>query len=336
MASWVSGAADADGTIHHYYSSSTTTVDDVYGGSGSGGIRTMLSRLSIESFDADEEFSDYNYAKDEIVLLGFSSDSDDAHQGGAAACYSLPATPPRWRYQNEVGYHHHQLIGIGGKEYASENEAQKHINSNSRRQRRKRSRLLRPERWIGRDAVAAAASWDHGKEVVAALGDGEDDDADDEEEEQIFTGMGMEIGGGWSWSNNSNINSSFSGGDGESSDQSGGGGGRLMRIITKPKGGRRSICMDLEEMKACRDLGFELEHDQRIMPTRLSLSAASTFDTATTSSGGDSPISNWRISSPGDDPRDVKARLKVWAQAVALASSSPRHTTTSTSTPTST
>lgn len=300
MASW-GGAA---GTIHHYYSSSTTTADDVYG--DSGGIRTMLSRLSIESFDADadadEEFSDHKYAKDEIVLLGFSSDSDDAHQGGAAACYSLPATPPHWRYQNEVGYpQQQQLIGIGGKEYASENEAQKIINSNSRRQRRKRRSLLRPDRWIERDAVAAAAaSWDHGKEVVAGLGDGGDDDADDEEEEQISTGMGgMEIGGGWSWSNN---NSSFSGGDGESSDQSGGGGGRLMRIITKPKGGRRSICMDLEEMKACRDLGFELEHDQHMMPTptRLSLSAASNFDTATTSSGGDSPISNWRISSPGN------------------------------------
>lgn len=26
----------------------------------------------------------------------------------------------------------------------------------------------------------------------------------------------------------------------------------------------------------------------------------------------------------GDDPKDVKARLKVWAQAVALASTSPQ------------
>ncbi|KAL4384086.1 hypothetical protein GQ457_15G020420 [Hibiscus cannabinus] len=72
-------------------------------------------------------------------------------------------------------------------------------------------------------------------------------------------------------------------------------------VITRPKGGRKTLCMDLEEVKACRDLGFELE-----MP----------------SSGGNSPIASWRISSPGDDPRDVKARLKVWAQAVALASTS--------------
>ncbi|MBA0715100.1 hypothetical protein Golax_014022 [Gossypium laxum] len=89
-------------------------------------------------------------------------------------------------------------------------------------------------------------------------------------------------------------------------------------------GGKRSLCMDLEEVKACRDLGFELEHELMLeMPSasRVSLSG-STLDT--TSSGGNSPIANWRISSPGDDPRDVKARLKVWAQAVALASSS-RH-----------
>jgi len=29
------------------------------------------------------------------------------------------------------------------------------------------------------------------------------------------------------------------------------------------------------------------------------------------------PIANWKISSPGDDPDDVKARLKYWAQTVA-------------------
>lgn len=102
------------------------------------------------------------------------------------------------------------------------------------------------------------------------------------------------------------------------SDQSGGCGSGVV-VITRPKGGRRSLCMGLEEMKACRDLGFELEHERTLeMPSRVSLSG-STLDT---SSGGNSPIANWRISSPGDDPRDVKARLKVWAQAVALASTS--------------
>ncbi|CAN8253951.1 unnamed protein product [Cochlearia groenlandica] len=53
----------------------------------------------------------------------------------------------------------------------------------------------------------------------------------------------------------------------------------------------------------------------------ISVSAGSNFNTQT-SSGSNSPIATWRISSPGDDPKEVKARLKVWAQAVALASSS--------------
>ncbi|XP_022757704.1 uncharacterized protein LOC111304925 [Durio zibethinus] len=108
----------------------------------------------------------------------------------------------------------------------------------------------------------------------------------------------------------SNYSGSFSG------ESEGGSAGVV--VITRPKGGRRSLCMDLEEVKACRDLGFELEHERMLeMPGRVSLSG-STRD----SSGGNSPIANWRISSPGDDPKDVKARLKVWAQAVALVSTS--------------
>lgn len=79
------------------------------------------------------------------------------------------------------------------------------------------------------------------------------------------------------------------------SDQSGSTGTGVM-VITRPKGGNRPLCMDLEEVKACRDLGFELEHERMLeIPSRKSLSN-STLDT---SSGGNSPISNWRISSPG-------------------------------------
>ncbi|KAH7576516.1 hypothetical protein ACOSP7_000667 [Xanthoceras sorbifolium] len=100
-----------------------------------------------------------------------------------------------------------------------------------------------------------------------------------------------------------------------SGESEGGASGGGVVVITRPKGGKRSLCMDLEEMKACRDLGFELEHERMLEMPR----SGSTLDT---SSGGNSPIANWRISSPGDDPRDVKARLKVWAQAVALASAS--------------
>ncbi|CAH8266228.1 unnamed protein product [Arabidopsis lyrata] len=97
------------------------------------------------------------------------------------------------------------------------------------------------------------------------------------------------------------------------SDGGGGGGGELT-VLTKVGGGKKSMKMGFEELKACRDLGFELE-----VPGRVSISAGSNRET---SSGGNSPIANWRISSPGDDPKEVKARLKMWAQAVALASAS--------------
>ncbi|CAN1762428.1 hypothetical protein LINPERHAP1_LOCUS8366 [Linum perenne] len=84
-----------------------------------------------------------------------------------------------------------------------------------------------------------------------------------------------------------------------------------MVVITRPRGGRRSLCMDMGEVKACRDLGFELEHERMVeLPGPVS----------GTSSGSDSPVSNCRISNPGDDPRDVKERLKEWAHAVAMAS----------------
>ncbi|KAF3499575.1 hypothetical protein F2Q69_00039448 [Brassica cretica] len=71
-------------------------------------------------------------------------------------------------------------------------------------------------------------------------------------------------------------------------EQSGYGGGVV--VVTKPKGGGRPLCMDLGEVKACKDLGFELE------PGRVSYSGS----TMGTSSGGNSPVSpNHRISSPG-------------------------------------
>ncbi|CAH8367356.1 unnamed protein product [Eruca vesicaria subsp. sativa] len=101
--------------------------------------------------------------------------------------------------------------------------------------------------------------------------------------------------------------------DGDGNRYGGGGEGELT-VLTKVKGGKKSMKMGYEEVKACRDLGFDLE-----VPGRVSVSAGSNRETQT-SSGGNSPIANWRISSPGDDPKEVKARLKMWAQAVALAS----------------
>ncbi|XP_072975775.1 uncharacterized protein [Typha angustifolia] len=71
------------------------------------------------------------------------------------------------------------------------------------------------------------------------------------------------------------------------------------------------VCMDVEEVKACRDLGLGLPCDMRVQITCVD-------DT----DGRDSPGDGWGISGPGDDPKEVKERLKTWAQAVALASAS--------------
>ncbi|XP_050203326.1 uncharacterized protein LOC126653468 [Mercurialis annua] len=222
------------------------------------GMKMFMSRLSIESFDADEELSDHNNKEGIITMLDLSSGSDKE-----PGCYSLPATPPRRRIRSGGG-------GSGvGKEYASENEARgRSVKKGNFRRKRRVIRELDSEKSEKK-----------------------------KEEEGITAGT---QGNYYGYSN------SFSG-----ESENGG-----VMVITRPKGGKRTLCMDLDEVKACRDLGFELEH------SRVSVSG-SNLDT-NTSSGGNSPIANWRISSPGDDPRDVKARLKMWAQAVALASTASK------------
>ncbi|XP_020261504.1 uncharacterized protein LOC109837601 [Asparagus officinalis] len=98
---------------------------------------------------------------------------------------------------------------------------------------------------------------------------------------------------------------------------------------------------DLEELKGCLDLGFGFSYDeipelcstlpalelcysmsQRFLDDqRVSESSSSDQDSVTStssSSSSSSPlVANWKFSSPGDDPDEVKARLKYWAQAVA-------------------
>ncbi|MBA0700433.1 hypothetical protein Goari_022027, partial [Gossypium aridum] len=200
-----------------------------------------MSRLSMESFDADveEEF----FSKD---LLELSSDSDKE-----PGCYSLPATPPR---RNPTRGLSQQLMGVV-KDYASENEALKGGFGRPKGSKNLRKRRVIRERWAGKESKSGGKKKD----------------------------MDFMVG-------YSNYSGSFSG---ESEAGSAG-----VVVITRPKGGKRSLCMDLEEVKACRDLGFELEHELMLeMPSasRVSLSG-STLDT--TSSGGNSPIANWRISSP--------------------------------------
>lgn len=253
-------------------SSSTLDYENFENYDEDNGLKTMLSRLSIESFDvgvdADEEFSDGNYGagagQEENSLRGcLFSDSDD----DKAASYSLPSTPlQQQRYQSDTLFG--KLIGTETKQYASDNDGQK-------LRRRRRKRVLRRKKWEERESIK---------------------DMNTEEDEDSIE-MKMEIGGGErGWSNGYNTTNNSNSFSGES--ENGGG----LRVITRPKGGRRSLCMDMEEVKACRDLGFELEHerlfDLTTMSSGLTLSA-STLDTATISSGGSSPIPNWRISSPG-------------------------------------
>uniref|UniRef100_A0A0D6QYL1 Uncharacterized protein n=1 Tax=Araucaria cunninghamii TaxID=56994 RepID=A0A0D6QYL1_ARACU len=98
--------------------------------------------------------------------------------------------------------------------------------------------------------------------------------------------------------------------------------------------------VDLDELKGCLDLGFGFNYEEmpELSNTLPALelcyvmgqkfqddnhqksSPVSTLDNAdSTSSDGyaQSPIAQWKISSPGDHPQQVKERLKVWAQAVA-------------------
>ncbi|CAN6830086.1 unnamed protein product, partial [Brassica oleracea] len=83
-------------------------------------------------------------------------------------------------------------------------------------------------------------------------------------------------------------------GDERDSDRDGncyvrGGEGELT-VFSKVKGGKKSMKMGFEEVKACRDLGFDLE-----VSGRVSVSNGSNRETQTSSSGSNSPIANWRM-----------------------------------------
>ncbi|XP_050373534.1 uncharacterized protein LOC126791166 isoform X2 [Argentina anserina] len=78
---------------------------------------------------------------------------------------------------------------------------------------------------------------------------------------------------------------------------------------------------DLDELKGCLDLGFGFSYEEipelcNTLPA-LELCYSMSQKFMDSCSSVSSPIANWKISSPGDHPEDVKARLKYWAQAVA-------------------
>ncbi|KAI3876362.1 hypothetical protein MKW98_021214 [Papaver atlanticum] len=111
---------------------------------------------------------------------------------------------------------------------------------------------------------------------------------------------------------------------------------------------------DLDELKGCVDLGFGFSYEeipelcntlpalelcysmsQRFMdehskgndngggsvtgsPARTSsMNGSESSYSSPSPSVTSAPVANWKISSPGDHPEEVKARLKFWAQAVA-------------------
>ncbi|XP_066356740.1 uncharacterized protein [Miscanthus floridulus] len=100
---------------------------------------------------------------------------------------------------------------------------------------------------------------------------------------------------------------------------------------------------DLEELKGCADLGFGFSYDeipelrgtlpalelcysmtQRLQLDDVDKPALQQQHDAAAAAAPDAsavqlppPVTNWKISSPGDSPDEVKARLKYWAQAVA-------------------
>ncbi|KAJ1686133.1 hypothetical protein LUZ63_017523 [Rhynchospora breviuscula] len=92
---------------------------------------------------------------------------------------------------------------------------------------------------------------------------------------------------------------------------------------------------DLEELKGCVDLGFGFNYEEipelcNTLPAlelcysmsqkfleESSSKSAEQAAVSTPLSSSPIPVANWKISSPGDNPDEVKARLKYWAQAVA-------------------
>lgn len=101
----------------------------------------------------------------------------------------------------------------------------------------------------------------------------------------------------------------------------------------KGNGGRRARSLtdqDFAELRGCIDLGFVFTQD-RVPDLRDTLPAlevcyaiahgaispVSNSEDSRSLSPGSPPISPWRIASPGDQPQQVKARLRHWAQAVA-------------------
>lgn len=66
------------------------------------------------------------------------------------------------------------------------------------------------------------------------------------------------------------------------------------KLLVTPRGMEKSIAMDIEEIKACRDLGIDFPCDWKVKISRGG------FDTSGSSTDVNLPSSDWSISSPGE------------------------------------
>eukprot|EP00250_Pteridium_aquilinum_P009407 c18648_g1_i1 orf=417-1904(-) len=101
----------------------------------------------------------------------------------------------------------------------------------------------------------------------------------------------------------------------------------------KDDGGRRGRSLtdqDFTELRGCIDLGFVFTEDhipdlRDTLPAlevcyavaHGAISPVSNLEDSKALTPGSPPVSPWRIASPGDQPQQVKTRLRHWAQAVA-------------------
>lgn len=80
------------------------------------------------------------------------------------------------------------------------------------------------------------------------------------------------------------------------------------------------LCDTLPALQVCYAITQKLQADPQASTT-VSLASPTCVHPGSPSPAGSSlmpsPISSWRIASPGDEPQQVKARLRHWAQAVA-------------------
>lgn len=91
----------------------------------------------------------------------------------------------------------------------------------------------------------------------------------------------------------------WAGGDGGAPPDTHSGGSSPCVVVRTTGPGAGCMWMDMEEVKACRDLGLELPCDWTVEIPPSALTAVAAADAG---SGGGAPIVNWRISSPGEHP----------------------------------